>query len=100
LSLALKSRIMFKYNRNNLKKLETIFELSGYTIRYERGTFKSGYCMVENNNMIVINKFFDVEGRINTLLEIEQNITIQEDNLDEKSMEFYQKLANLDPAIS
>lgn len=98
--MALKSRIMFKYNRNNLKKLETIFELSGYTIRYERGTFKSGYCMVENNNMIVINKFFDVEGRINTLLEIEQNITIQEDNLDEKSMEFYQKLANLDPAIS
>ena len=74
--------------------------MSGYTIRYERGTFKSGYCMVENNNMIVINKFFDVEGRINTLLEIEQNITIQEDNLDEKSMEFYQKLANLDPAIS
>ncbi len=91
---------MFKYNRNNLKKLETIFELSGFIIRYERGTFKSGYCMVENNNIIVINKFFDVEGRINTLLEIEQLITIQEDNLDEKSMEFYQKISSLDPALS
>lgn len=89
---------MIKYNRNNLKKLETIFELSGYNIRYERGTFKSGYCMVENNNIIVINKFFDVEGRINTLLEIEQNITIQEDNLDEKSMDFYQKILSFNPS--
>jgi len=86
---------MFKYNRNNLKKIEAIFESSGYTVRYERGTFKSGYCMVENNNMIVINKFFDIEGRINTLLEIEPLITILEDNLDEKSLEFYQKIHSL-----
>ncbi len=91
---------MIKYNRNNLKKLEAIFELSGYVIRYERGSFKSGYCMVENNNIIVINKFFDVEGRINTLLEIEQNLTIQEDNLDEKNMEFYQKVLALKPTVS
>ena len=55
--------------------------------------------MVENNNIIVINKFFDVEGRINTLLKIEQNITIQEDNLDEKSMEFYQKILSLNPSL-
>ena len=54
--------------------------------------------MVENNNIIVINKFFDVEGRINTLLEIEQNITIQEDNLDEKSMDFYKKVLSLNPS--
>ncbi len=73
--------------------------MSGYNIRYERGTFNSGYCMVENNNIIVINKFFDVEGRINTLLEIEQNITIQEDNLDEKSMEFYQKILSINPPV-
>jgi len=91
---------MFKYNRNNLKKLEAIFEQSGYTVRYERGTFKSGYCMVENNNMIVINKFFDVEGRINTLLEIEPLITIMEDNLDEKSLEFYQKIHSLKSTTS
>jgi len=91
---------MFKYNRNNLKRLEAIFEQSGYTVRYERGTFKSGYCMVENNNMIVINKFFDVEGRINTLLEIEPLITIMEDNLDEKSLEFYQKIHSLKPTTS
>ena len=90
---------MIKYNRNNLKKLESIFELSGFIIRYERGTFNSGYCMVENNNIIVINKFFDIEGRINTLLEIEQNITIQEDNLDEKSLEFYQKILSLEPTV-
>ena len=90
---------MIKYNRNNLKKLESIFELSGFIIRYERGTFNSGYCMVENNNIIVINKFFDVEGRINTLLEIEQNITIQEDNLDEKGLEFYQKILAAEPAV-
>ena len=36
----------------------------------EKGNFHSGYCIVEENSIVVVNKFFDTEARINCLLEI------------------------------
>ncbi len=59
-----------KYSKYNLKKLEQLLQELEYTIRYERGNFQSGYCLVENRKVAVINKFYDTEGRMNCLLEI------------------------------
>ena len=86
---------MFKYTKNSLKKIETIFQELGYTIRYEKGNVQSGYCMVEDRKIAVINKFFDVEGRINTLLDIIASINVDETRLEEKSLDFYKKLKKL-----
>lgn len=88
---------MFKYTKTTLQKIETIFEEIGYKVRYERGSFQSGYCMVENKQIAVINKFFDTEGRINVLLEILSTIddNIDENNMTEKSLDFYQKINKL-----
>lgn len=87
---------MFKYTRHTLKKIETLLERSAYTLRYERGSFQSGYCMVENKNIIVINRFFDVEGRINVLLEILHKLEINVDAFDEKELEFYENIMALE----
>ena len=87
---------MFKYTRHTLKKIESLLERSAYTLRYERGSFQSGYCMVENKNIIVVNRFFDVEGRINVLLEILNNIDINTEVFDEKEMEFYENLMSFE----
>ncbi len=88
---------MFKYTKTTLQKIETIFEEIGYKVRYERGSFQSGYCVVENKQVAVINKFFDTEGRINVLLEILSTIddNIDESTMTEKSLEFYQKINKL-----
>lgn len=85
---------MFKYTKTTLQKLESVFEEVGYKVRYERGSFQSGYCMVENRKIAVINKFFDVEARINVLLEILGTIEEEIDltTLTEKSAEFYEKI--------
>ena len=83
---------MFKYTRHSLKKIEQIMEEVGYTIRYERGNFNSGYCIVENKKIAVVNKFFDTEARINCLVEIISTIEIDESDLSEKSAEFYKKV--------
>ncbi len=83
---------MFKYTRHSLKKIEQILEEIGYSIRYERGNFQSGYCIVENNKIAVVNKFFDIEARINCLLEIMSTIEIDKNVLSEKSAEFYKKI--------
>ena len=53
-----------KYTQHNLDKIEKIAEESGYVIRYERGTFQSGYCILQDKKVVVLNKFFQTEGRI------------------------------------
>jgi hypothetical protein len=65
---------MITYTKHTLQKLETLFEELDYTIRYEKGSFKSGYCMVENRKIAILNKFFETESRINTLIEILDNV--------------------------
>ena len=47
-----------KYTQNILDKIEKIAEESGYIIRYERGTFQSGYCILQEKKVVVLNKFF------------------------------------------
>ncbi|MFT5167654.1 MAG: hypothetical protein ACI8P3_002892 [Saprospiraceae bacterium] len=85
---------MFKYTKHQLKKIEGLLEVIGYTIRYERGNFQSGYAIVEDRKIAVINKFFDTEARINSLFDIISNIEIDESQLDDKSLEYYNVLTN------
>jgi hypothetical protein len=63
-----------------------------YTVRYEKGNFNSGYCIVENKKIAVINKFFDVEGRMNCLLDILQNLEVEEEKLSEASVKLLKKI--------
>ncbi len=77
-----------RYTKTTLQKLEMLFEEIGYTIRYEKGHFNSGYCLVEQKKIAVINKFFDIEGRINSLSEILGTIEIDETVLGENSSKF------------
>lgn len=86
---------MFKYTKYSLKKLEALFEEISYTIRYEKGNFNSGYCIVEDRNIAVINKFYDTEGRINCLLDILSNVEVEEKTLSEKSLKFYKQISRL-----
>jgi hypothetical protein len=67
---------MLKYTANNLKKMEDIFVHYGYIIRYEKGNFNSGYCILENKKVIIINKYFDNEAKINCLIDIFNQIEI------------------------
>jgi hypothetical protein len=41
--------------------------------------------------VVVINKYFETEARINTLLEILPQITVDEGNLSEEVRAFYEK---------
>jgi hypothetical protein len=83
---------MLKYTKHNLSKLEDIFKELKVTIRYEKGNFQSGYCIVTGKNIVIINKFFEVEARINTLLEILENQQIPTDELSEENKEWLLKM--------
>ncbi|MBS1781377.1 MAG: hypothetical protein JST70_18765 [Bacteroidetes bacterium] len=82
----------FKYTPNTLKKLEQLFEEAKYVIRYEKGTFNSGYCILEDKRVAVINKFLAIEGRINALLEILPSVDVNEDELSGEMLKWYRQL--------
>lgn len=73
-----------KYTKPFLEKIEDLLEASGYELRYEKGSFKAGYCVLKSSKVIVVNKYFTLEGRINCLAEIVKSLEINPENLDEK----------------
>ena len=78
-----------KYTQTTLDKLEAIPEQSGYVLRYERGTFQSGYCILEERKVVVLNKFLQIEGRINTLVDLIPQLDIRTELLADDSKKFY-----------
>lgn len=84
----------FKYTPNTLKKLEQLFEECNYRVRYEKGSFNSGYCMIDDKRVAVINKFLNIEGRINALIEILPTINVPFDDLSGEMQKWYKVLTN------
>ena len=70
-----------KYTQATLDKLEKILDEAEYVVRYERGNFHSGYCILEQRKVVVLNKFLQMEGRINTLVDIIPQLSINPDLL-------------------
>ena len=85
---------MFKYTPNTLKKLEQLYEEARYIIRYEKGNFNSGYCVLEERRVVVVNKFLNIEGRINALIEILPSISVVLTELSGEMLKWYQQLSS------
>jgi hypothetical protein len=81
-----------KYIQSTLEKLEKILEESGYLVRYERGTFQSGYCILEQKKVVVLNKFLQLEGRINTLIDIIPQLSIIPEGLSPDIQKTYNEV--------
>ena len=81
-----------KYNQTTLNKLEKILEEADYIVRYERGSFQSGYCILEDKKVVVLNKFLNTEGRINTLIDLLPSIKLTYEFLTTDSQKIYDEV--------
>ena len=81
-----------KYTKQFLNKLEDVFSESEYILRYEKGNFKSGYCIIQQNKVAVVNKYYPVEGKVNCLIDILRSINLNPDQLSEKNRKFMVEL--------
>ena len=79
---------MIKLNQHSLDKLEELLINAGYTVRNEKGNFKSGSCLIESSNVIVLNKFAPVEAKVAYLLEAIRILNLDENILEEKNKKF------------
>lgn len=86
------AKTILKPTPANLKRLENLFKEAGYKLIYEKGHFNSGYCIVNERNTIVINKFYKTDTRISCLLTILNEINISVETLEESTLTFYNTL--------
>ena len=78
-----------KYTQTTQDKIETVIEEAGYIVRYERGSFQSGFCILEDRKVVVLNKFLQLEGRINTLIDLIPQLKIDVDALTPESKKLF-----------
>ena len=88
-----------RFTPSTLEKIEKNVSEAGYIIRYERGTFQSGYCVLESKKVVVLNKFLQTEGRINTLIDLVSNLPIVADHLSVDSKKLFEEIT-LKPELS
>ncbi len=81
-----------KYTKHFLNRLEDIFAETNYVLRYEKGNFKSGYCIIKDKKVVIVNKYYSMEGKINCLVDILKEITPATDNMADKNKKLYLEL--------
>ena len=84
---------MIKYTNQFLTKLEDLIAESDYTLRYEKGNFKSGFCVLKDQKIIIVNKFYTTEGKINALYEILRTVHLDMTRFTEKSQKLYEEIS-------
>lgn len=79
---------MLAFTQHSLEKLESLCKTLGYRVRYEKGNFKTGACMLQNSKVIVVNKFSNLESKIISLSDLLKQINTDEALLDDKQKQF------------
>jgi hypothetical protein len=54
-------------NEELLKELEQLAAQLGYKVRYEKGDFDGGWCVVKEEKLLLVNRKFDVRKRVSVL---------------------------------
>lgn len=83
---------MLKPNSYSQEKLEQLLAVMGYKVRYEKGNFRSGACVLQDKKVVVVNKFATIDNKIHSLIEIVQQIELEAPIADEKMQAFYHSL--------
>jgi hypothetical protein len=90
---------MIKFTNQFLSRLEDIFAESDFVLRYEKGNFKSGYCVLKEQNVVIVNKYYPLEGKINCLIDILRNLQLDISRFKEKTKDFYLEITQTSLAL-
>ena len=83
------------YTQHTLEKLESLLKSLGFKLRYEKGNFKTGSCVLENNRVIIVNKYSNLESKINALADLLQRSETDDTLLEDKQKAFLYELKQL-----
>lgn len=75
-----------------LDDLKSLATQMGAKVRFERGDFKGGYCLLEENKMIVINKLSTTQRKVMILSSALKDLGIDDVYLTPKLREIIEEL--------
>lgn len=81
-----------RFTKPFLSKLEDLVAATGYILRYEKGQFRAGYCLLKDMKVAVVNQFFTTEGRVNALIDILKALDVNLAQLSDQEQELYQAI--------
>ena len=73
---------------HTLDKIEALLKDMGYKVRYEKGNFKTGACLFKDNRIVVVNRFSNLEMKINALIELLRAMQVENSELNDKQKQF------------
>ena len=83
---------MLTLTTHTLEKLEMLLKSAGYKVRYEKGNFKTGACLLQSSKVIVINRFSNLESKILAIVDLARDLEIDYTLLDDKQTAFLQQI--------
>ncbi len=89
------NKMTLSYTQHTLEKLESLLKSLGFKLRYEKGNFKTGSCVLENNRFILVNKYSNLESKINALADLLQRSETDDTLLEDKQKAFLYVLKQL-----
>jgi hypothetical protein len=81
---------LLPFTQSSLAKIEEFFKEQGYKVRYEKGSFRTGACMLQTTKVVVVNKFSNLEIKIQSLWNILLDIDIDSEVISEKFLPLYE----------
>src|SRR5690606_17882356 len=83
---------MLPHTQHSLDKLESLLNDLGYKVRYEKGNFKTGACLLQTNKIVVVNRFSNLEMKIGALIGLLQGINTESNTLSDKQKQFLRSI--------
>jgi hypothetical protein len=83
---------LLPFTQSSLTKIEEFFKEQGYKVRYEKGSFRTGACMLQTTKVVVVNKFSNLEIKIQSLWNILLDIEIDSEAISEKLLPLYEEV--------
>jgi len=87
--------VMLTITNHTLEKLEILLRTAGYRVRYEKGNFKTGACLLQHSRVVVVNKFSGLESKILAISELVRELEMDFTLLDEKQTAFLHQLKQI-----
>jgi hypothetical protein len=81
-----------RHTKRLQEKLEDLLRTAGYSVRYERGKFRGGACLLDHERVVVINKFTPPDGRVGQLAEMAAAADYSQVQLTPQQRQFVKQL--------
>jgi len=78
-----------------LQELKSVADQLGATVRFEKGDFKGGYCIIHDKKVVVINKMTNLQKKVMILSSALKELGVDEIYLTSRVREVIEEMSGI-----